>query len=214
MRTFALRSIFLLLTVCLFSSLALAQRGSLGIHAGYMNPKDTKSTFMVGGMWGTAIDEAVDVGIGFDIIHKSYTERTKVADASGPADINYGTYYDELTYSRTILPLMLEIDMKIPTSRYLGYLIRGGLGYSWLWSKEKNYNEKTDETRNFSGFGWLASAGVYYHIGSRSTFTVDLFYLNNTVSRDAKETKQGLPVSERVDLSGLGARVGVLLDLR
>ncbi len=207
--------LFISVLVLIFAIETFAQRGTLGIHAGYINPKDTKSGFMVGGMWGTAIDESVSLGLGFDIIHKSYTERSRVASTSGPADVDYGTYVDELSYSRTILPLSMEIDLKIPTSRYMGYFLRGGLGYTWLWSKEENYVQgKKEELRNFSGFGWQAGAGIYYHIGSRSTFTADLFYLNNKVSRDVKKTIEGLPVYERVDLSGLGVRVGVLLELR
>jgi hypothetical protein len=93
-------------------------------------------------------------------------------------------------------------------------LIRGGLGYSFLWSNEKNYEKKSNETRSYNGFTWQAGAGIYYDIGSRSTFLADLFYTNGTVGRDVKSSTAGLPVEERVDLSGLGVRVGVLLNLR
>lgn len=190
-----------------------AQRGMLGIHAGYMNPKDTKSGLVVGGNWGTSVDESVAIGIGFDVFHTSYTDETRVAMETANG-MTTKTYMTELEYNRTILPLMAEIDVKIPMGRYMGYLLRGGLGYSFLWSKEKNYEKKTNETRSYNGFTWQAGAGIYYDIGSRSTFLVDLFYTNGTVSRDVKSSTAGLPVEERVDLSGLGVRVGVLLNLR
>ncbi len=192
---------------------AQAQRGMIGIHAGYMNPKDTKSGLVIGGNWGTSIDESVAIGVGFDVFHTSYTEETAVASETING-MTTKTYMTEMEYARTILPLMAEIDVKIPMGRYMGYLIRGGLGYSFLWSKEKNYEKNTNETRNYNGFTWQAAAGLYYDIGSRSTFTADLFYNNCEVSRDVKKSTEGLPVSERVDLSGLGIRVGVLLNLR
>lgn len=202
------------LIVTCFASSVLAQRGSLGIHVGYINPKDTKSGFMIGGMWGTSVDESVDIGIGFDVIHKSYTKRDEVFLDQGTGYTNPHYEVEKLTYSRTILPFMAEINVKIPTSRYFGYLLRGDLGYSWLWSNEENFVTKKNDKRTYSGFGWQIGAGIYYNIGSRSTFTADLFYLGNVVSRDAKKRVEGLPVYEKVDLSGFGIRLGVLLDLR
>jgi hypothetical protein len=185
----------------------------VGIHAGYLNPKDVKSGLSVGGTWGTSVDESVDIGIGFDVYHKSYQEETQVAKETRD-DIKSETVATELEYSRTVLPIMAEINVKVPMGRYMGYFLRGNIGYSFLWSKEKNYQEKTNETRSFSGFGWQAAAGIYYEIGSRSTLTADLFYNRNEVSRDVENSTAGLPISERVDLSGLGLRLGVLLDLR
>ena len=37
---------------------AFAQQSVFSIHAGYLNPKDTKGGLLVGGMFGRAIDEA------------------------------------------------------------------------------------------------------------------------------------------------------------
>jgi hypothetical protein len=195
------------------STAVLAQRGMIGVHAGYMNPKDTKSGLVVGGNWGTSIDESVSIGLGFDFFHTAYNEETRVASETANG-MTTKTYMTEMEYSRTILPLMAEIDVKIPMGRYLGYLIRGGLGYSFLWSNEKNFEKKTNENRNYDGFTWQAAFGLYYDVGSRSTFIVDLFYNNGEVSREVKKSTEGLPVSERVNLSGLGVRVGVILTLR
>jgi hypothetical protein len=197
-----------------------SSRGLVGIHAGYLNPKDAKSGMLVGGTWGTSIDESVDIGIGFDIFHKSYREETEVATDTRD-DFESNTFATELEYARTILPVMLEINVRVPLGRYMGYMFRGNLGYTWLHSKEKfygssekQYKDAANETRNFGGFGWQLGAGIYYAIGSRSTLAGDVFYNSCEVSRDVKGTTAGLPLSERVDLSGMGVRLGVLLDLR
>ena len=199
--------------VLLITPAAFAQRGMLGIHAGYIKPNDIKSGLAVGGTWGTQVDEAVSIGIGFDVFHKSYQGETQVAKDTRD-DIKSETIITELEYSRTVIPIMGEINVKVPMSRYMGYMLRGNLGYCFLWSKEKNYEEKTNETRNFSGWCWQAGAGIYYEIGSRSTLTGDVFYNHSKVSRKVENSTAGLPMSERVNLSGFGVRLGVLLEIR
>lgn len=208
-----IRSMTAVLTILFISSAAFAQRGMLGIHAGFIKPNDIKSGLSVGGTWGTSVDEAVDIGIGFDVFHRSYQEETQVAKYTSD-DIKSETIVTELEYSRTVIPIMAEINVKVPMGRYMGYLLRGNLGYAFLWSKEKNYEEGTNETRNFNGWCWQAGAGIYYEIGSRSTLTGDIFYNNSKVSRKVENTTAGLPMSERVDLSGFGVRLGVLLQVR
>jgi len=190
-----------------------SQSGQIGIHAGYMDPADIKSGLVVGGSWGTSIDESVSLGFGFDLFHATYNEETRVASETANG-MTTKTYITELEYRRIILPLMAEINVKVPLGEYLGYMIRGGLGYSFLWSHEKNFEKNTNETRRYGGITWQAGAGIYYRIGSISTLIAELTYLNGRVSREVKKSTEGLPVSERVDLSGFGMRLGVLIDLR
>ena len=157
-----------IVAIALFvASAAFGQRarGMVGIHAGYLNPKDAKSGMLVGGTWGTSVDESVDIGIGFDVFHKAYSDKTEVATDTRD-DIESNTFATQLEYSRTVLPIMMEINVKVPLGRYMGYMIRGNLGYSFLWSKEKfygtsekEYKDAVNETRNFGGFGWQLGAG-------------------------------------------------------
>jgi len=184
----------------------------IGVHAGYMNPKDTKSGLFLGGSWGTSIDESVSLGLSFDVFHTSYAEETRVAleTANG---MTTKTYMTEMEYSRIILPLLVEVNAKIPLGRYIVYMLRGGVGYSFLWSREKNYEKGTNETRNFGGMTWQAGFGIFYEVGSESTLTIGLTYTRGRVSREVTKSVEGLPIEERVDLSGLGARVGILINL-
>lgn len=210
MRKFSM--VLALLTI--MSTLAFAQSKSIfTINAGYQNPKDAKSGMLVGATMGTAIDEAVDIGVGVDVFHKAYSEETQVAkdEQQGLTTNTTSTLVD---YARTIVPVNLVLNVKIPFSSYMGYFIRGTLSYQFLISQEKNYEQNVSKTRKFGGLGWRGAAGVYYRVGRRSTLLGDVFYNNCEVSRSVSKSDKGLPVTERVDLSGLGFRVGVALDMR
>ena len=206
---------FALFLYCtLFPTIVWAQSGSvLAINAGYLNPKDAKGGMLVGLMLGTSVDEAVDIGVGVDFYYKTYSEESRV---QGPTQAGGTSEFITTTvdYSRTIIPLNVSINVKLPTSQYFGYNLRGSVGYQFLLSREKNYELDVDKTRKFGGIGWQAAAGLFYHVGTRSTLLADVFFNSCEVSRSLGKTTEGLPVTERVDLSGLGFRVGISLDIK
>ncbi|NOY59477.1 MAG: hypothetical protein GXO75_11205 [Calditrichaeota bacterium] len=211
-----MRKLFVVSTLLIImsTSMVFAQSKSIfTINAGYQNPKDAKGGMLVGVTMGTAIDEAVDIGVGVDVFHKAYSEETQVAknEQEGLTTNTASTLVD---YARTIVPVNLVLNVKIPFSRYMGYFIRGTLSYQFLISQEKNYELNLSKTRKFGGLGWRGAAGVYYRVGRRSTLLADVFYNNCEVSRSISKSDKGLPVTERVDLSGLGFRLGVALDMR
>ena len=185
----------------------------VGIHAGYLNPKDPEGGMFAGLKLGSNVDEAVSINIGFDLWHKIYRDEKEVAEHTRP-DRNTTTYITELEISDWAMPLMLEIDAKIPLSRYMGYSVRGDIGYTFLWSKYTNYKDDISSNRRFGGICWQLGAGLYSEIGSKSTLTADLFYNNSEASSEVLKSEAGLPIFERVNLSGFGLRIGVLLDLR
>jgi len=88
--------------------------------------------------------------------------------------------------------------------------VGGSLTYQFLFNTEHNFEENIKEKRNYSGFGWMARAGIEYNIGSRSSLLIEAFY-NSCKVKGNKEKKQGLPVWDEVDVSGLGFRAGVRL---
>ncbi|MBN1998050.1 outer membrane beta-barrel protein [candidate division KSB1 bacterium] len=205
----------LLLTILVLSaSSAFSYTGNvLSLNAGYFNPKDTKGGMEFGVKLGKAVDEAVDIGLGLDVFHKSYSETSVVAK-----EVQNGLPIEKTTtsikYSRTLLPLSLTVDVKLPAGRYFGYFLTGGLNYSFLFSNEHNYELDTKENRTFSGLGWQAGAGLYYFVGSRSTVLANIFYNGSEVSRGTNESIEGLPVTERVNMSGFGIRLGIKMDIR
>ena len=191
------------------------------INAGYLNPKDAEGGMMIGGSYSTSIDESVDIGFGFDIFHKSYAKESQVSNEDLPG-LSSATYVTEVEFNRTIIPLMLAVNVKIPIAQinkdrdlYFGYFIYGGLGYEFLISKEKNYDPELNrkETRKYGGLGWQAAGGLFYDVGSRTSLIAAVFYNNSEVSRSIEESDKGLPVSERVSLAGFGFRVGVQMKI-
>ena len=178
---------------------------------GYFNPKDTKSGFIFGANFGSAIDENVDIGIGIDFFHRNYTEDKKVAERVSPGGVVESTIQRELEFTTTILPIMGTITVKISPEYPFSYYIGGGLGYELLFNKERNYQEGVSESRFYHGFSWLVNGGVLYRIGSRSAFLGEVFYNGATVHRGKGKTTEGLPIWEEVNLSGLGVRFGIRL---
>jgi len=209
-RTVVFSAILLTLVI---ASTGFAQRGNaFNVSAGYVNPTDLKGGMFFGFMFGMVVDDAVNVGLGVDVFHKSYSETSEVAseETEGMSKTTYETSVD---YTRTMLPINLLVNVKIPTSPYYGYFVRGGLGYDLLFSKEENYELNKEQSQRFGGFGWQVAGGFYYNLGPRSTLTADIGYNSCEVSRKVENSSKGLPVTERVDISGLGIRVGVNMEL-
>lgn len=190
--------------------------GIFTINAGHMNPKDAKSGMIVGAMLSSAIDEAVDIGLAVDVFHKDYSEEAEVATLE-QVGLTSQTFVTLVDYTRTILPINVVLNVKLPMTRSFGYFIRGSLGYSFLFSKEKSYDEvegAISQTRKFGGLGWRGSGGLYLKAGRRSTLFAEALYSSNEVKRDFDKSDKGLPITERVDLSGFGFRLGVALEMK
>lgn len=206
------------LSLLIFGVIEVKAQGAqvISFNAGIFNPKDSKAGFFGGMMFGISVDEAVDIGVSADIYRKTYTERTKVEEFT-TAGGKTSTEVDQFEYSRTLLPVMLNLNVKVPGNRYgdYGYFLRGRLGYEWLFSKETNYETQpvTEDNRRYSGFGWGLDLGLYYRVGSRSTLTVSGLYNSCEVSKSKGKTEEGLPISDRTDVSGLGFQVGVHISL-
>lgn len=135
------------------STSSFSQGGStVSVHAGYLDPRDMETGMSVGAMLLSSFDEAVDIGVGFDILQRSYSQDTQVAsDGSG----NNANAAADVEYQRTMIPLYLSIKIKIPTirSRNFGYFARANLSYQFLISNERNYVANKSETRRYKGLG-------------------------------------------------------------
>jgi len=203
--------ISVLLVILLAGTAAAQNLRMLELRGGHFNPKDTKSGMILGGMYGISFDERVSLGFGLDIFHKGYKKESVVATESSESGIDESTVTRELEYKTTLVPLSLNLDIRLPFEPPFNLYVGGSLAFEMLFNSENNYVDDVKEKRFYSGFGWMARAGVEYAIGRRSALIVEAFYNNCRVSSDAKK-KEGLPVWKEVDLSGLGFRAGVRLD--
>lgn len=209
--------IFLFFIILGLANYTIAQPGEsfIDIHGGYLDPKDTENGMLVGASLISSFDDAVDIGFGFDLFQKSYTKEAQVA-SSISGDTQLTTYSTLVDFKRTVIPLYLSLKVKIPTtrSRAFGYFARASLSYQFLFSQEKNYEANKSESRKYRGLGWQAGGGIFYRVGRRSTLLGEAIYNSCSVGRDVTKQSDQLPLTERVNLSGLGIRFGVELAIK
>ena len=211
------KTIFVLFIILGMATISTAQmdKSYIDVHGGYLDPKDTESGMLVGASLITSFDDAVDIGFGFDLFQKSYTKEAQVA-SSVSGDTQLTTYSTLVDYQRTVVPLYLSLKVKIPTtrSRVFGYFARASLSYQFLFSEEKNYEANISDSRKYKGLGWQAGGGIFYRVGRRSTLLAEAIYNNCSVGRDVTKNSDELPLTERINLSGLGFRFGVELAIK
>ncbi len=187
---------------------------TVGIKAGYVYTRGIDDGALFGLSYYSSVDEAVELGFGFDVYNRTYSKMSDVA-LDEDAITSVQTEETLVDYSRSLVPLHFSLRIRYPSRYYkFGYFARGTFNYNLLFSKETNYETQTSEKRRFDGIGWLAGAGLFYRVGSKSTLIAEAFYSGGRVSRDIKTSKQSLPVSQRVDISGPGVRISVELDVR
>jgi len=185
----------------------------LGIHVGYRNPKATRSGVFVGASYGFFADETVDLSAGFDYFRRSYSELTEVAKENFPSGVEEVTVRKTLDYRTTILPLYGTVTIRIPLDYSKWLYLRGGVGYTFLFNHERNYEDNVEAKRTYHGMSWRFGSGLMLRLGTRSVLEVGVLYHSAEVSREKKESPQGLPVWKSVDLSGIAVSAGVKLEL-
>ena len=78
------------------------------------------------------------------------------------------------------------------------------------WDSFNNYVTKDKETQFFSGFGYRLMVGGLYPLGSRSAFLAEIF-LNGAEPSHKADSELGLPTRTKIDMSGMGFRIGFRL---
>jgi len=188
------------------TTIALAQRyGVTNVKLGYFDPKDAKGGLIFGGMFGSAVDEAVDVGVALDIFRGSNKTETQVGSSSTGGITEEGWIPDSES-SITLIPITGLATVKIPASYQLFYTAGAGIGYGFLWAKEKKYQDgevTQSKTKFYHGFRWTLTAGVLYKVGSRSSVILEAFYESSKLDR--KEDN----ITYKVNPSGFGIRTGI-----
>ncbi len=183
------------------------------IRVGYYMPDAAKNGIILGYQMGKTVDERVSFGLSVDLYFKNYTNETEVVSDS----IFSGqvvTVQREIDFSAWMLPVAGNVIINLPMdvsgmSPYLG----GGLGFAMLLNREVNYiNDETD-MRFFSAFIWNISGGLNYELGSNSAARFELFYNQAVLKGSRDKTEAGFPVYDELNMSGLGFRIGLVMDL-
>ena len=187
-----------------------AQLHFSSIKLGYLNPQDAKAGFIIGAEISDYVDERVAVGLSLNMFRKTFNAEQAVATTDFPSGVKETTVQKQLEFNTTFLPIMGQVSVNM-TSPYdnLGWYFGGGLGYEFLWNREKNFETSTSDRRFYKGFVWMADVGLRYRLGSRSALLFEVLYHDATVKRTKKDSPANLPVWSQVDLAGLGFRFGL-----
>jgi outer membrane protein W len=184
---------------------------ALELHVGTLNPKGTEAGTLLGGSWGISVDEAVDLSISAFYFWKDYSKETKVAEDVTDNKI-ITTKQQELEYNTSLIPIAAMLTLHFPIQPPLYLYGGGGISYQFLFNKETNYEDDVSDSKIYTGFGWVLRAGLEYQLGSRSSLIVEAYY-NICEAKGNKDKKEGFPVWDEVDITGLGLRAGVRLEL-
>jgi len=185
----------------------------LEIQGGSFNPKGARKAGLIfGANYGVCVDERIDLTLGLSVYRKSYTEKTAVDSSMTGAGSVPVTYVTPLEYSTTIVPITASVTAHIPFQPPIGFYVGGSLAYELLFDKYTNYETNQKDNPRFTGFGWMARAGIEYKLGSRSSIIAEGFYNGCKVKSDRKEV-EGVPSWKEVDLAGFGFKVGVRVVL-
>lgn len=183
------------------------------IKVGFYMPSGAKSGMILGYQMGKTVDERVSFGFGADLYFRNYIKEVEI-DTSG---IDLGTVYTkrvDIDFSSYMLPIQANIIINMPVdvsgmSPYLG----GGLGYAMLLNREVNYINDDTDLRFFSSFVWNISGGLEYELGRNSAARFELFYNRALMKGSRDKTEAGFPVYDELNMSGLGIRLGLVMEL-
>ncbi len=195
----------------LVSAQALAASGkSFTIRGSYFAPEGADAGFSLGGSIGTQFDEVVELGVGTDVFWRNYRKTSVVAQTISGGIVT-STTTTLVEYNTVIVPIMLELMIKFPIIPKFSVFGHGGLGYEFLFNKERNYLSGVSDNRFYSGFTWLVGTGVMFKLGDDSAIFAEGFYDHGKPKHNLKNPILNLPAFEEVDLSGFGGRIGISL---
>jgi len=172
---------------------------------------DAEAGFAFGGSFGYRVDEFVGLGFGADFLYKTYTKSTEVATQDYESGISVKTVVSNVRYNTLMVPMMGELTITIPVFWKASILTQGGVGYELLWNKEENFETKASDSRLYGGFTYQVGAGMRIGLGRDSGIFIEGYYNHAKVKRNVKDIVADLPVFEQVDLSGFGARAGIMI---
>jgi len=181
------------------------QTGRIHLHGGVYVPVDSpEATAATLGMrLGANVGSHVQLGVATDWIFK--TKSLTQDDDSLP---NFQTKIELARVTANLFPLMAFLQVKLtdkfPIVPYLG----AGAGYAWLILDANDYRTGASATRTFENPTWQTYAGLGLTLGREARLDGELFYQGATLKRQIVDSA-GVPWNELVDVSGVGARIGV-----
>jgi len=182
---------------------------------GYSGFRDINS----GWTWNLSLarwlDNRVCTKLETDILIKNIRNQSVVADSNyggglyeNTIELNRQSYY-------VAIPLCAAMDIDLGRWQRLSanYFVGMGGGYQLLFYSLKDYHDESVSTRrNYGGWIWFFRGGVRYQVSRSTSFVTEVSYRHSVVSKSS-EFQSTLPVSDNVNLSGLGIRFGIAVAI-
>ena len=158
---------------------------------------------------GVEFQNRVTIGFNLDIYRRSYSRETVIAETVDPTGNVITTTATSLATSSTLVPLGVSLGIRLPGSRTLSPYVGGAVAYEILVNQVRNYELGAEGTHVYGGPGWQVFGGLICPLTREVRLLGELGYNDAMVRRDIDRYTLGLPVGERIDVSGLSARAGV-----
>ena len=200
----------LLIILFLFCTSLLAQDKYFELHGGVLIPKDAKTGFIGGVCFGRMVDQSVGWGIEVNYYRKSYTEED-IYKLPVEGQVEPRIVEIKAENSTTMLPVYFKLSLLTQIASGLDLRLSGGLGYEFMWNSVTDHEQDIDESHYYSGFTWLAGAGLSMPVSGATDLFAEVNYHGGSPSRDAGETAEGYPVRTEVRMSGFMIRGGIRL---
>ncbi len=179
---------------------------------GELDPEDTDSGNIFGIAIGTGIDDRLYGGFEMNYFRTNYTQSTEVVDSVSGGSV-VSTERVQLDYTTTYIALFgsLYYELRLGTNSPFYYRASASVGWEFIWNKEQNFQAGVSRTRNFNAPGFKLSTGIGIRISSTGILFGDILYNGVTAKNSTGTTEEGLPVFQKINLSGLGFWVGINL---
>jgi hypothetical protein len=178
--------------------------GTIHLHGGLFAPvKASGTSTTLGARLGINLGTHMQLGVLSDWIYETRSLLQPVNNGlPGPQP--------QIVLARVdahLIPAMLFLEVKLtdkfPVVPYAGV----AAGYEWLLLKAKDYRDGTSASATFHNLAWQSYGGVGLRLSKGLRLDGEVFFNGGSPARDVDVS--GTTFSEKVDLSGVGARVGV-----
>ena len=195
-----------LMILIILTSSIYAQGKYTEFKVGLLSPKSTATGFLGSITLGRSIDQNLGIGIEFDVYNKSYDKEeaidTTLAGYDGSESI--------LTFEQNawMFPIFLQFQYLGELTPVLHIKVTAGLGYEFLFTNYKDYENGDEEGYFFHGFAWHVDVGASYPLSRASDIFGEILYHGGSPSK-SEDDIAGFPTRTEMDMSGLGFRIGL-----
>lgn len=182
-----------------------AQTGTLHLHGGVYAPINANATSStLGARLGLNLGSHLLLGIGGDWIYKSKSASEAVEDGLPGFEPQIQLAKVDAHLVPTMLFLQVKLTDKFPLVPYAGI----GAGYEWLVLRAKDYRTDESASRTYDNWSWQTYVGMGMKLSKGLRIDGELAYNGGLLGRDVTD-ENGEVWRETVDVSGVGARIGL-----